>query len=663
MKTLQACLAAVLLSWLALPAPAAAAKWTRLQSANFLFVGDADEREMRRIALKLEQFRETLIRAFGQGAGLAPVPTLVFVFGSDRSFTPYKPLYRGKPVEVGGYFQGGEHVNYIALMPGRESDDYRTIFHEYTHFVVNNMIGAVPAWINEGLAEFYETFEERNNGRVVLIGRPSGEHIRVLQGRPMPLAELMSVDRSSPVYNEGDRRGIFYAQSWALVHYLLGNPARSGQLTAYLNQIRAGAAPSVAFSMAFKTDMQTLEEELRNYLSRFLFPATEFKFPERTGSGGVQPGSTIEEPEARAYLAELLALTGRPDDARILLEGLPPGTSNARALNALGTLELRAGRKEEGMALLERAAAAAPTDAWIQGTYGRAFADQLRATRGDRVAQAALLPKARAALKTAVSLSPVSVSTLVDFALVELESGGDFAGARALLEAAIRQAPAREGYRLLYAQVLMNQGEFDASLALLKQLETSASQPAVREQARSFQDVVGQRRQRLAEIAARNAEVEQRRAELAGRRILAPPIADAPVAPGAGDAAGVPPTSPDSAPRRVLALREVSTGEERVRARFEAVECTNAGLRLRFRSGTDTVRFSAPRLDQIDFVSYRDDTAQAVKCGVLPAPLEALVTFRPTASGQTGLRGEVIAVELIPDDYVLSEPMRVRREN
>ena len=43
------------------------------------------------------------------------MPTLVIVFQNDRSFAGYRPVYQGKPVEVGGYFIGGEDANAIAV--------------------------------------------------------------------------------------------------------------------------------------------------------------------------------------------------------------------------------------------------------------------------------------------------------------------------------------------------------------------------------------------------------------------------------------------------------------------------------------------------------------------------------------------------------------------
>jgi hypothetical protein len=48
-------------------------------------------------------------------------------------------------------------VNYITL-----TSEARTplalIYHEYVHFMLVNTAGNVPAWFNEGLAEYYSTF-------------------------------------------------------------------------------------------------------------------------------------------------------------------------------------------------------------------------------------------------------------------------------------------------------------------------------------------------------------------------------------------------------------------------------------------------------------------------------------------------------------------------
>ena len=55
-----------------LPAPAAA-KWTQVRSANFVFVGDASEGAPPHRAQKLEQFREVMLRALPGATSVSPV--------------------------------------------------------------------------------------------------------------------------------------------------------------------------------------------------------------------------------------------------------------------------------------------------------------------------------------------------------------------------------------------------------------------------------------------------------------------------------------------------------------------------------------------------------------------------------------------------------------
>ena len=75
------------------------------------------------------------------------------------------------------------------------------------------------------MSEIYSTFEPV--GTQAQIGKPIEAHLRVLAREQfMPLHELFSVDVDSPQYNEANRQGVFYAESWLLTHYLVsgGNP-------------------------------------------------------------------------------------------------------------------------------------------------------------------------------------------------------------------------------------------------------------------------------------------------------------------------------------------------------------------------------------------------------------------------------------------------------
>ena len=156
-------LTVLLLVALLLPVTADA-KWTQVKSANFTFIGDAPEGAIRRIAQRLEQFREVMLRALPGATAASPVPTVVMVFANQRALQPVAPLFRGNPIEVGGYFQAGEDLNYIAVDAEFVDGALLSIFHEYAHFLVSNSMGPRPAWANEGLAEVYELVQDRDGG-------------------------------------------------------------------------------------------------------------------------------------------------------------------------------------------------------------------------------------------------------------------------------------------------------------------------------------------------------------------------------------------------------------------------------------------------------------------------------------------------------------------
>src|SRR5262245_22664194 len=97
---------------LGVPSPAVA-QWRRIDSPNFVVIGETGASDLRDIAVKFEAFRETLSRLLTERAIATAVPTVVVVFRHDRAFTPFKPRFEGKPVEVGGMFVPRHDINYI----------------------------------------------------------------------------------------------------------------------------------------------------------------------------------------------------------------------------------------------------------------------------------------------------------------------------------------------------------------------------------------------------------------------------------------------------------------------------------------------------------------------------------------------------------------------
>ncbi len=620
---------------LALPRPGAAqGNWFRLQTENFLFIGDAPERQLRDVAQHLEQFRDVMSRALPPAAVVSPVPTIVFVFQAESSFAPYTPRFEGRPVAVAGFFQPSAAVNYLAINAGATQSALRIVFHEYAHFLARNTAGQLPVWANEGLAGVFETFEERSGGKAAVIGIPHPEHLILLQNSTLiPLRDLLIVSNTSPVYNEGDRRGLLYAESWALMHYLmLGNQTRAPQLQDYFRLVKGGEPADEAFLAAFGSDIEALERELREYVRTFSFPTLRIDFAGSVTGSGVGRGDRIDETEARGYLGDLLARMGRIDDARAQLRALVAADGqSARALSALALLEFRADNLDEALPLLERAASLDPDDVEIQRAWGRAlFArSQQQAIGDDRAIDT--LRQSRTVLNRAVELSPRDAETIAVLARVEVTVGTDLARASTLLERAVALAPSEDRYRLLLADALVRRGDFERAASYAGPLAAGAGRSVIREPARQLLDYIAD--------AVLKAELHP---GASGDSVEAPRAAQAAAWPG--DAAVA---------RYIPELRRVGPDETRVLGLFSLVECRTGSVVLRIEADSHAFRLEADNLTAVDFISYRDVASSTVGCGPVQPPVRVLATFRDreNAVSANAADGEVVAIELLPDAY------------
>ena len=353
----------IFLCVLALAPSTGADDWVRVRSAHFEVLSDASPERARGLTVALERFRRVLAAVLGRGPGSVDPPTVVMAFRDQDSFAPFRPLYRGRAQEVEG-LQAGSDRDYIAASLGsdpREASE--TLFHEYAHVLLNRTLSAQPLWLAEGLAEVFSRWTAGETE--TLVGRPAPEHLRRLQReKRLPLARLLALDYSSPLYNEGDERGIFYAQSWALAHWaLLGRGATGpADLQVFLSAISAGADPARAFGSAFGASVESAEELLAAYVVAPL-PVGRFEIE------GLDTDITVESAappraEVEFRLGDLLLHGGRLAEARRHLERAvesDPRFGPAHA--ALAHAAVRQGRWEEARREVGLALAADPTDA------------------------------------------------------------------------------------------------------------------------------------------------------------------------------------------------------------------------------------------------------------------------------------------------------------
>ena len=618
-----------------LAAPARAADWTSLRTEHFLLLGDASPREIRDVALRFEQFRAAVSNAFPRLADDKPgPPVVVIVFRDQRAYEPYQPRFNGKAVKVGGYFLGSRDVNYITLTVGTGRDDFRAVYHEYTHLLLQRLAANLSPWFNEGLAEYFSTFEVAGNA--AKFGLLIDSHLDLLSHGRMPVTELFAVAKDSKTYNEGNRRSLFYAQSWLLAHYAFGgNRERWNQLVAFETLLESGAPSETAFQQAFGVAPTVLDGELSQYSQRSLLTFYSVQLDQRVATRVQAQPVRIPEAEVQARLGDLLAHAGRAEEATTLLEAsLKASPDLPLAHAALGMLLLRQKQSDDAMVHLERAAAARVADEVVQFYYGAALME--RAVPGSDDADAA---KAIAALEQAVQLRPgfADAERLLGYGYLLT---GQPAKARDALRGALQEEPGDQNVTLMLAEALVQLGQFADARVLLGPVVGRATDANIKERAR---DLLG-----------RSVTIEQQqrlRAEAAAERPVQQPATTPTEQPAASP---VPPVARSQTFRPVL--RELKTGETRTYGLFTEIECTRGQLLLHVRELGQTLLLRAARFDAIDFISYRSSTPGTISCGARPTQEAVYVTWRadeatlPSGTSQ----GIAVAVELLPDGFVPS---------
>jgi tetratricopeptide (TPR) repeat protein len=417
---------AILVGLLSSPA---GAEWTRVSSPEIEVLTDAGERTGRQVLGRFDQIRRIFRQA---NAPDSPLALRVFVFASEKDFRSYR---EGAATE--GFYQSAPERDYIALHAG--SAVGRAVVHEYVHLVLNHSSSPLPKWFEEGTAEFYSTIEvERDR---LLLGQPIESHLTALaRERWLTAKELAGVTHASTFYDERSLAGMFYAQSWALVHMLNLSPAYRGGMPEFALLLSQGRAPQGAFAQSFGKPIEGALADLAGYV-HMMRPTTVAAPPEETAP---QPGiQRLTQLEALLARADLALQVRRNALARTLFEqAARERPDSAAAAAGLGSLALAEGRKEDARQSLELAIALGDRDA---GTYFElAMLERETGAPGARV---------DALLKRTVALNPNFAEA--HFLLgTRATDDGDYATAIGHLREALRVLP-RQSYfwhALGYAQ-------------------------------------------------------------------------------------------------------------------------------------------------------------------------------------------------------------------
>ena len=244
----------------------AQAKWLRAESEHFIGYSDGKDTDLRSDIVRLERFDALLRSRLGMADDHGQTRLTVFFV---RSVENVQKLLLGKDRNAAGFYNASvEGALAVAPRVTDSVDEFDlspkiVLFHEYAHHVMfQNFSAAYPAWYVEGFAEFMSTAEFDKDGSVKL-GLPALHRgYGLILGDKMSAARVLTAAISDIKRDDLD---VFYGRSWLLVHYLAFAPARSGQLTKYLELVNNGTGSLDAAQQVFG-DLKTLDRDLARYL-------------------------------------------------------------------------------------------------------------------------------------------------------------------------------------------------------------------------------------------------------------------------------------------------------------------------------------------------------------------------------------------------------------
>jgi tetratricopeptide (TPR) repeat protein len=651
---------------------AAKDNWVSIRTRNFFLIGNASEKDIRQVALKLEQFREAFTILFPKIRFNTPVPTTVIVFKSKSSYAPFRPS-----PNLAGYFQPGPDVNYITLTTEVGSSDpyavrlsgsqdpFTVIFHEYTHLLVNNTFKSAPLWFNEGLAEYYSTFKMEDQQKFAL-GTAIGNHVYLLRdSKILPLKTLFEVDHKSPHYNESKKQGIFYAQSWAFLHYMLiGKAGKAEQFTKFLDLTASNVPKEEAFQQAFGMPYDAMEKELRNYVKQDRYNVLNGHFTNKLDIDTTAQATPLTEAEAQAYLGDLLLHSYRKDAYTYLEKALQLDPNLGMAHASLGMAYFREGRVAEARASLERALALNSQN--YLAHYYYAYTLSRLSPGGPSVTYTPeLSANIRDHLQKAIALRPDFPESYNLLAFVSLATGDNMQDAIASLKQVLSVSPGRHDFAFTLAQLYARTGDNKTARQMLEQIAKSNADDSVQQAAEMMLKQV----QAMEESSARFEEAKKFAAENSDRApsvvtvssdSSGAPVPPTTAPPSAEPRASAPPrasAAPTPAADQSSYLREVlrapGEGETQLQATLLRIDCDAKGIFFVVQTGAGVLRLRSASFDDVEITTYDTSVKGEITCGERKPTNSVIIDYVPNTDKRIKADGIIKSIEFVPSDFKL----------
>jgi tetratricopeptide (TPR) repeat protein len=631
-------------------------EWLVVQSKNFKLIGNASEKDIRKVATRLEQFREVFRRAFAGLNLTSSTPTNVIVFKSNSAYTPFKPKRADGKIDnfVAGFFQPGEDVNYITLSTeGEDAETFKVIFHEYVHFLVNTNVGKsnVPPWFNEGLAEYYSTFAIENDQKVSL-GLLQQNHLNFLATTKLiPLETLFAVGNFDLLQQGNHSRSIFYAESWALIHYLVQTGKTEG-LGKFLLLSMKDTPPARAFEDSFQMTYAQMEKELAKYVSQNTYKYSTLTFQNKLIFENEMQTAALSEAATNAYLGDSLYHNNRAADAEAFLQkAISLDDKQSAAYTTLGMIRFRQGKYVEARNYLEKAVSDDQKNPLALYYYAYALGQQ-----DDKVVFGAKFPaetsaKMRDALKKSIALNPSFAGSYELLAFISLVNSENLDEAIQMLHKAQRIEPGNQRFNMRIAEIYLRQEKYEEARAIAEKIAKTADDPELKSRAENLRASIESMQESRAQYEASRKAYEAAATANDGQR---------PALARGGNGAEKRLTPEEIAKLQEeekmislnQAVRKPVSGERQAIGHITKINCVAGKITYTVKTDKETLSLFSKDFESLALVALTEIGSSAqVGCAANIANISSVVTFKETAKTPPSAVRELVAIDFVPDNF------------
>ncbi len=428
--------------------------WIEIRSPHFRVLTNGGEKNGRKVARDFEEMRYVFASRFPSYRLESGAPLVILAARDEETAKSLEPLLwkRSGAKPLGLYYHGWEKQYALVRLDtwSETLSGEQIVFHEYTHSILHMNLHWLPLWMDEGIAEFY-AYTQFDENRIVL-GSPT-VRFRVLRSLPpIPIETLIAVDHNSPYYHDEDKVDLFYAESWALVHFMTFGPGMEGgaKISQFFDLLQKRVEQKQAFLQVFG-DFKKMDFALSQYVSGLTLPA---------GAIGAPPHLDETTFTSRDLsIAETEAELG----GFHLWNHYPPGARPLAEQAIKDDPKMGLPHEEEGFLLFQEGKTAAAEDEFSQAValdpnlYLALFAKTMLSplptsdTPSDENAF-------RLALISVLSLNPKFAPAYVQLARLALRQG-KFEEALSFSNTAEDLEPWRAGYHVQTGQILLRMGK------------------------------------------------------------------------------------------------------------------------------------------------------------------------------------------------------------